>query len=320
MDEEEDDWSNWLIQPWIAWAEFFAAPGSRVCTSAIGDGRSGERSKLRELCLPRYLPTRIEALEARRGKLALALTGQVAVIAFRLLCGDIGGGCMGAVVFLVGNTARCWLQYSSLTGFVVLGSASGVLDAATLAHHATELGSGLFSSSPEQALLGGISMLLAPVTELSGAYAAWRSYPSASMLFLRPGKGISASRPQLLPLGDSRRGGKLQQPLHQGSAALAAIRALAGSALQLAVPGGGFGAAAAMEPRGMQKQQRPRQPALRIASDTSSDGRRSRRRRGGPAAASPSCQGCGQSVPAAGAGAADSVYCHECWLEWRSNF
>lgn len=145
----------------------------------------------RQWC-PHYQPTYVEELELQRENLALALIGQLTVVSFRLWTGHVAGGVVGLIVFVVGNRARCSLQTSSLTAYICFSFALGALDSADLLQH---LGAGLtegfgtdFFALPFQTHvlqdLGAISILLAPVTEIYGAWTASGSYAKPDMFFL----------------------------------------------------------------------------------------------------------------------------------------
>jgi len=146
--------------------------------------RSPSSRSCRDLCMPDYQSTSVEPLEASRR--SLALIGQLTVVSFRVLTGQLGGGLVGMVIFIAGNQARCTLKLSSLTGYVVLSTSVGTRDLATLLQQLFRLGSSFFPLPFEANLtqdLLALALMIAPLSELTGAWAAYNAYPSHDMLF-----------------------------------------------------------------------------------------------------------------------------------------
>jgi len=140
--------------------------------------------------MPRYMPTDIEELEERRTSLLLSLTGQFTVVLFRFMTGHWSSAVIGLVVFVVGNRARCSLQNTTLTSFVVLGFGTGLLDSVDLLHNILSYGSHFFVLPLEANLLQdlyAISLVLAPAVEIGGARVAWDSFLQPELL-LRPSR------------------------------------------------------------------------------------------------------------------------------------
>mmetsp|Transcript_2032 Transcript_2032/g.3789 ORF Transcript_2032/g.3789 Transcript_2032/m.3789 type:complete len:376 (-) Transcript_2032:63-1190(-) len=186
-----------------SWASYlFSADGS--CRPE--DGLSGFQT-VWEACFPVYHPTTVPVLEERRQTMSMALVGQLSVVIARVLTGHLGGGAVGLIVFIVGNNARCSLQASNLTCYVALGFTVGSLDIFELVQR-------LFSSELLFQLpftdfmardLETVSMVLAPLCEMTGAQTAWNSYLSPSMLFeSQGGYPVMASHgywpPQQMPV------------------------------------------------------------------------------------------------------------------------
>jgi hypothetical protein len=115
--------------------------------------------------------------------------GQFVMVTFRVITGNVGGAAMGALVFIVGNQARCSLQASALTSFVILGYTLGTLDAIELVKHiATDRLHFFILPFQEHVItdLCSISLIMAPIAEVTGARLAWDSYLTPNMLFLPP--------------------------------------------------------------------------------------------------------------------------------------
>lgn len=144
--------------------------------------------------MPQYMPTDIEELEESRQSMLLSLTGQFTVVLFRFATGHWSSAIIGLAVFCIGNRARCSLQNTNLTSFVVLGFGTGILDSVDLLHSILSLGTGFFVLPLETNLLRdltAIGLALAPISELSGARAAWDSFLKPELL-LRPAGGCAS--------------------------------------------------------------------------------------------------------------------------------
>lgn len=151
--------------------------------------------------MPRYNPTDLQELETRRQSMLLSLTGQFTVVLFRFAVGHWSAGVIGLIVFAVGNRARCSLHNGALTSFVIMGFGCGILDGIDLVQNILSTGTGFFIFPLEKNLLQdlyAISLLLAPVSEVSGARLAWDSFlqpellmraPRADTVQLHPGYG-----------------------------------------------------------------------------------------------------------------------------------
>lgn len=167
-----------------------AAAGSdgSFCGSGGRGGGSGHGCrKARDICLPTYFPTQVVHLEEQRQSLGLALMGQLVVVTFRVLTGSIGSAVIGSLVFVIGNQARCSLQTSSLTSFVILGYTIGALDSVELVRHVVDLRFSFFMLPFQENIitdLSAMAMLMAPIIEVLGARIAWDSYLTPSMLFI----------------------------------------------------------------------------------------------------------------------------------------
>lgn len=208
--------SSWWesLESVVGWTDYMLGTSSALCFGDRGPGGKSGRScgqgmqVFREVMLPQYMATEIEELETRRQSMLLSLTGQFTVVLFRFLTGHWGSAVIGLVVFAVGNRARCSLQNTSLTSFVILGFGTGLLDSVDLLHNIVSHGTGFFVFPLEQNLLQdlwAIALALAPVAEVGGARLAWDSFlqpelllraPRASALQCHPGYG-----PQLGPWG-----------------------------------------------------------------------------------------------------------------------
>jgi hypothetical protein len=158
---------------------------SQECCGGRGAG-SGSK-KMRDICLPTYHPTQIVQLEEQRQHLGLALMGQFVMVTFRVVTGNVGGAAIGALVFIVGNQARCSLQASALTSFVILGYTLGSLDAVELIRHLASDHFDFFQLPFNEHVildLNAMQLILAPFIEVTGARLAWDSYLTPSMMFL----------------------------------------------------------------------------------------------------------------------------------------
>lgn len=178
---EMDEWFQ-TLSDWAKWGEtlMFGGQGAAQCCGGM------RCPMIRDTCLPKYQPTTVEALEQQRGKLGMALLGQLTVVTFRLVTGHFSGGAVGLFIFVVGNNARCSLRTSLLTSYVVLGSVAGALDVLDLLKEILSFGTGFFALPFEAHLsqnLTAISLLMAPAAEFGGARSAWDSYLRPSMLF-----------------------------------------------------------------------------------------------------------------------------------------
>eukprot|EP00929_Paragymnodinium_shiwhaense_P026789 TRINITY_DN15844_c1_g2_i1.p1 TRINITY_DN15844_c1_g2~~TRINITY_DN15844_c1_g2_i1.p1 ORF type:complete len:406 (-),score=46.33 TRINITY_DN15844_c1_g2_i1:8-1225(-) len=166
----------------IEWSEFLLGGSASLCLSTNRSaGPDDTMHKMRDLLVPAYFPTTIPELELSRDKMVLSLTGQIVVVSCRLLTGHFGGAMLGAVIFVVGNQARCSVQSRPLNMYVVMGSVVGLLDAADLTRHAVD--SIFMSGGMGLGLMEKTALLLAPVAELSGARFAFGSYIRPEMLF-----------------------------------------------------------------------------------------------------------------------------------------
>lgn len=139
--------------------------------------------------MPRYMPTQFDELENKRQSMLISLTGQFTVVLFRFMTGHWSSAIIGLVVFAVGNRARCSLQNTSLTSFVILGFGTGALDSVDLLHNIVSNGTGFFVFPLEMNLLQdlfAISLMLAPMAEVSGARLAWDSFLNPELLLRAP--------------------------------------------------------------------------------------------------------------------------------------
>eukprot|EP00928_Gymnodinium_smaydae_P009485 TRINITY_DN13561_c0_g1_i1.p1 TRINITY_DN13561_c0_g1~~TRINITY_DN13561_c0_g1_i1.p1 ORF type:complete len:424 (+),score=64.73 TRINITY_DN13561_c0_g1_i1:262-1533(+) len=160
--------------------------GEGICVGGRGN-QGGFCRKARDVCMPTYHPTQVINLEENRQQMGLALLGQFVVVTFRVLTGNFSGAIIGAMVFVCGQQARCTLQPVCLTSFVILGYTMGALDTADLARHALSVGSGFFALPFKDNVLldlSAISLIMAPIVEVTGSRIAWDSYLQPSMLFL----------------------------------------------------------------------------------------------------------------------------------------
>jgi len=157
-----------------------------VCQSAIGG-----------TCWPEYQPTCVRAVEVQRESLGLALAGQLTVVSLRLLTGHVGEGAVALVVFAMGNRARCSLRASRLSAYIGFTFSLAVLDAAALVNSIGALGLDFFTL-PLQAHLSqnltSISMMISPVAETCGGFAAWECL-SRPGLILMPGQDTAPVNP-----------------------------------------------------------------------------------------------------------------------------
>jgi len=144
---------------------------------------------VRDLCLPEYQATNIAELEQQRQLLGLALVGQVVVIGLRVVTGHVGGGAIGLVLFVWGNRARCSLNSTTISGFVMAGSMATALDTFSLFQNIVmDWGFSLIALPFELHLghnLTVISALLAPASEILGVQSALASMITPDMLFQR---------------------------------------------------------------------------------------------------------------------------------------
>lgn len=285
-----EDWFQTLSE-WASWGEnlVFSGHGAANCR---GVRCPMIRDACRDACLPRYQATSVDTLEQQRGRMCLALAGQLTVVTFRLVTGHFSGGAVGLFIFIVGNNARCSLRSSLLTSFIVLGTTAGALDVLDLLREILGFGTGFFALPFAEHLsqnLTAISLLLAPVTEFAGAQAAWDSYLRPSMLFEQAAgqdAGSSASAPPWS-----------QHPL----------AAAVGQALYDPHGGLGFAQLATPPPRSRQPRVDP-WPASPAPLDL-----RCRMQ--------DHCFECGAAVPKGdcwyGTGHyAEKAYCHRCWSAW----
>lgn len=178
------------LRAWVDWTNHLVGgggPGGPLACCA-GVRRSGT-TRCRDLCLPAYRPTDVEALEVSRENLAVALFGQILVVTCRCLTGNVAGGLLGMVVFILGNHARCSLKAANLTGYVVVGFTIGTLDAATLVARLADVGLWNFLLGQD---MTGLAVLLAPAAELVGARAAWQSYVDPQRIWAVSAGGAEA--------------------------------------------------------------------------------------------------------------------------------
>lgn len=180
-------------QAMVDFSEFMMRPcGHCLDLTGSRSHRDQRCQVLWDTCLPTYKATHVHELEIRRSSMALALAGQLLVIGFRAISGHVGSCLIGMVIFVVGNNARCSLQSSTITGYVITGLTFGVFDAVDLVKHLFGMGSAFLIfpfSSNITSNLPALSMLIAPVAEIGGARIAWDSYLQPSMLFQRPMDG-----------------------------------------------------------------------------------------------------------------------------------
>jgi len=178
--------STWnFAQSMVEWSEYILGGGNNgiLCVGP----RGSTCKQARDACFPTYQPTQVAQLEDQRQNFALALMGQFIVVTFRVITGQFGAAIIGSVVFVIGNQARCSLQNSALTSFIILGYTVGILDVYELGRKVIELGGGFVVLPFEENVItdiAALSMLLAPITEVAGARMAWDSYLTPSMLFL----------------------------------------------------------------------------------------------------------------------------------------
>lgn len=261
----------------------------------------------------------------------LALLGQFSVILFRLVTGHVGGGVMGLVVFVVGNQARCSLQNSTLTTYVVLGMTTGLLDLYSLLTNLLIYGPGFFALPVEPNLsrdIEAISLILAPISEILGAQMAWDSYLTPELLMLRPDAGdmcYSMPRPWTMhhmspsaglgmrPLQWPPQRGESWFPWLESAQSSAPWQTSSSSQAQHAWRGyGGYTA--------------PR--ARRSSAGTGGDHDGYTAGSGEPMQEDSSfcdnqqCDECGREVEAIWTGTGsynNHVYCNECWNSWTSS-
>lgn len=134
---------------------------------------------LQEKCVPEYAITFDEQVERKRFQVGLALAGQVAVIACRLMTGHFTCACLGLVVYILGNNARCSLYIPTVSGFIAVGFAAGCLDTLELLHRLTSGVAGFYTFPFDANLVNDLSAMafvLAPVTEVGGAALALDIY------------------------------------------------------------------------------------------------------------------------------------------------
>eukprot|EP00929_Paragymnodinium_shiwhaense_P087162 TRINITY_DN47444_c0_g1_i1.p1 TRINITY_DN47444_c0_g1~~TRINITY_DN47444_c0_g1_i1.p1 ORF type:complete len:382 (+),score=34.13 TRINITY_DN47444_c0_g1_i1:123-1268(+) len=193
----------------IEWSEFLLGGSLSLCLSANrSPGPDNALHKLKDACVPLYQATAIPPLEMSRANLAVSLTGQLVVICCKLGSGHMGGAALGAVIFIIGNQARCSVQTGQLNAYVAGAGVLGVMDALELLKvigydglHFMTYPSGGVSRSLER-----LALILAPLSELSGARFAYSSYLRPEMLFQPPApqhglppERLSVPRP---PMGD----------------------------------------------------------------------------------------------------------------------
>eukprot|EP00490_Sorites_sp_Unknown_P013356 CAMPEP_0114669364 /NCGR_PEP_ID=MMETSP0191-20121206/37935_1 /TAXON_ID=126664 /ORGANISM="Sorites sp." /LENGTH=224 /DNA_ID=CAMNT_0001924835 /DNA_START=44 /DNA_END=714 /DNA_ORIENTATION=+ len=118
------------MQSMYQWAQHIVRASARCFTSEDPDSHV-----FWETLVPRYCPSTVPALEARRENLAVALAGQLSVFFCRFLTGHWGSSGVGLMVFVVGNNARCSLQVSELTCYLALAGGAGALDVLDLLQH-----------------------------------------------------------------------------------------------------------------------------------------------------------------------------------------
>lgn len=168
---------------------YLASGGSGVnceCVRRTAANSGPVISKARDVCFPVYFTTQVRELEVTREKMTLSLLGQIVVVTCRVLSCDFGGALLGTVVFVVGNQARCSLQATRLTGYVVAGYAMGCLDVMELFHYTVQHGLSVYMmpfSCSMYTNLNTFSRVLAPLVEVGGARLAYNSYLEPSMLF-----------------------------------------------------------------------------------------------------------------------------------------
>lgn len=214
--QSDNDPKTWwqTLESVVAWTDYMLGTTTQGCCGGKeGRGRAWRKcAHVREVCMPRYLPTEIEELEENRQSMLLSLTGQFTVVLFRVLTGHWGAGVIGLAVFVIGNKARCSLENVSLTSFVVLGLGTGALDSLDLVHSILANGMGFFVLPLEAHLLQDLTalgLILAPIAELSGARVAWDSYLKPEFLLrgsrMRPAyqspsiPGMSTYSPHMPP-------------------------------------------------------------------------------------------------------------------------
>lgn len=187
------------------------------------DGQS-TKHKCRELCFPRYQATRFDEVEEQREELHVALTGQILVVSCRAATGDFAGAVVGAVIFVLGNQARCTLKVSHLTAYVALSGIFGMFDALAfvtgILHHGTSFFIFPMSENLLQDLTA-IELAMAPVCQLKGAMIAYHCYPSPELLFeQRPASDAMMWRMPIdspPPMPPMRRGYNSPAPMVSGT-------------------------------------------------------------------------------------------------------
>lgn len=162
------------------WADAVGAfTGGDECCG--GRGRSRACVILRDTLAPAYFESQDEALEIRRLGLGCALLGQLAVVACRLITGNLSGGVVGLVIFALGSHARSSLDRTTISGFAIVGVTVGAMDFAFLVQQACLLKASFFAL-PWQANLAhnltGVAKFCAPPAELLSAKLALELYPS----------------------------------------------------------------------------------------------------------------------------------------------
>lgn len=156
-----------------------------MCFGNRDDGSPATLQLMSDALMPHYQHTDIEELEQRRQQIFVSLAGQFIVVLFRFLTGHWTSGAIGLVIFCAGQRARCSLQPVSLTSYIMLGFGASFLDSVDLLHNVLMFGTSFFVLPLEYNLtqdLFAISLVMAPIVEVTGARCAWGSFLTADMV------------------------------------------------------------------------------------------------------------------------------------------
>lgn len=179
------------MQAWLDWTSYITGGLTTGC-ACIGSRSDDIRVVCADICFPTYQPTVVHELEESRDYLGLALAGQLFVVTCRCLSGDFGSAAVGMVVFCAGNTARCSLRSANLMGFIVLATSTGVLDSVGLLRHLWAHSATFLALPFHRHILTNllaVSMVVAPISEMTGVAYAKESFLTPEMLF-RPSPGM----------------------------------------------------------------------------------------------------------------------------------
>mmetsp|Transcript_95421 Transcript_95421/g.297101 ORF Transcript_95421/g.297101 Transcript_95421/m.297101 type:complete len:219 (+) Transcript_95421:72-728(+) len=152
-----------------------------------------------EATFPRYQKTDVSVLEWRRRLFGLVFLVQLATACLRLGTGDTSNSLLGLAQVLLGNTARCSLQWSRLMPFALLACMAAGLDLGRLAVAWAREGAGLvalpLSTHCRKDLFVGC-LFLGPLLQVIGARVAWSCCLEPSLLTRREGDACAAGSAQ----------------------------------------------------------------------------------------------------------------------------